>query len=256
MSAIPFFLLRGFGAGGSTATPTLAVADNADGTGGVATITNADSDATVTVSSLTPGGSSWTNRGSRTGNGTVALSMTPGYCWFRAVASFNGAEATSNLVYAALTDDSESVLYRILTAVQARVQGLALTGVTSSNIVVRKVPTDRGVTLPGIIICPIKESTPANEGVQALDDVLYPVLIVCSESDNQESTLAANMNRHTLWRQTIRRAFSSNPRLTGVSEVINASVEPSDLCSFEAWNKNKWASGLIVRFRARETRIN
>lgn len=254
------FVLRGFGPdAGSPATPTLAVSDNADGTGGVATVTNADANASITIYSQAVDGdlgtATWVSRGTRTGNGTVNLSITAtGFYWFKAVATRSGGSSVSNLVYAAITGASESVWFQILAAVQARVQGLSLSGVSSSNIDVRKVPSDRNLTLPGIVICGLKEAAPPLQGTVNLDDVIYPVLIGCIEADNQESTLTANLNRHTLWRQTIRRSFHAQPRLAGVPTVINSFVEPSELCSFDGWRNNKWASGLIVRFTSREPR--
>lgn len=89
MSRIVGNLLRGWGplsiSGGGTPpnTPTLALADNADGTGAVATISGSSPGSSNAVyTSPVPSGSgalTWSLGGTRTGDGNVSLSLADGY---------------------------------------------------------------------------------------------------------------------------------------------------------------------------------
>jgi hypothetical protein len=69
---------RGFGATGAgspPATPTLAWADDTDGTGGTATIAASTAGSTNQLYYMLRTGSLWTLGGTRTGNGTIALTL-------------------------------------------------------------------------------------------------------------------------------------------------------------------------------------
>jgi hypothetical protein len=59
------------------ATPTLSVADAEDGTGATATVSGSTAGTTNTVYYRTPTGATWQTGGSRTGDGTVTLALTP-----------------------------------------------------------------------------------------------------------------------------------------------------------------------------------
>lgn len=244
------------------ATPTLAVADNADGTGGVATITNADAAGAVVVYSQSVDGelgtTTWTSRGSRTGNGTVAVAPGNGFYWWHAKSTLSGDVAVSNFVYQNLTDGTTAVHYRCLTGVQSRIQTLSLTGITNANIVVKKLPLERlkeigAISYPAVLITPQRETMNPKEGTTARDDVGYGVIVTMLAADNQEPTLAENLPRNTLWRHRIAKAFR-NQRLPGVAESLQCFVEPMDFIVPEAWGKNIYASALLIRCMTRELR--
>src|SRR5262249_27966541 len=154
-------------------------------------------------------------------------------------------------VYFAVTDGLESLHLRCLAAAQARIRALALDGLASDRVVIMKVPLERplvgadGLGLPAIVLSPRHEASPASEGTNAQDDVRHDVLVAIFDRDNQEPTLAANLDRHLLWRQQIARAFR-NQRLSGVPEVINATVEPAEGLLEEAWKKGLMVSALLV----------
>lgn len=103
------FFGTGVTAGGGTppAAPTLAIADNGDGTGGVATITGSTAGSTNTVFGRRLDGAriaAWTDLGNRVGDGTVALALTPGDYLFYVLSQTGAGTAASNLVHAQLTD--------------------------------------------------------------------------------------------------------------------------------------------------------
>lgn len=96
------------GGGGAINTPVLAVADNADGTGAVATITNATGGTTNTVMvgnwNRGIGSVTFTSGGSRTGNGTVSLALAVGIYWGYVQSTATDAEEPSNFVFFRVTD--------------------------------------------------------------------------------------------------------------------------------------------------------
>ncbi len=96
---------------------TLTITDNADGTGGVATVSGAAAASVgvycMTVTGGKPSGT-WVIKGIRSGNGTVAISQTPGNYWFYADQS--SQTDVSAPVYATLTnaDSTTPVIERIV----------------------------------------------------------------------------------------------------------------------------------------------
>src|SRR6185312_7337598 len=103
----------------------LSISDNQDGTGGVSSITGTGG-ATVSLYYVPATGQlsvpSFVLAGTRTGDGTLTVNPGAGYYWWFA----QTGSTLSNFVYQNLSDDSQSVHYRCLLAVQARIQGLNL----------------------------------------------------------------------------------------------------------------------------------
>lgn len=238
---------------------TLAISDNADGTGGVATISGAAAE-TITVYSQTVNGqlgtATWTSRGSRSGDGTVNVSPGDGYYWWYASGATSGI---SNLVYQNLSSGTQAVLYRCLTGVQALVQSLALSGVANGSIVVRKLPIDRfsaageGLSLPAIVIAPWgTETMRAADGTNERDDVGYPVAVTIFAADQQH--LTQDLDTYTKWREQIARTLRQNT-LSGVSEIYTCQIEPGPIVDLAAWvQKTLFVSGLVARYTSREVR--
>jgi len=254
-------LLRGFGALAALSPPRLAVADHADHTGATATIDGAAlaSDNVVFVRDFSGefGTDAWNAAGSVLGNGTVVLNLAVGHYFAYVLSSLGGSTAISNVVYFAVTDGLESIHTRCLTAVQARIRSLALAGLANSAVVIEKLPVTRNLAgsigLPAVLLSPRRAAMPPAAGTNSLDDVHYDVLVTILDRDNQEPTMQANLDRHLLWRQQIARAFR-NQRLGGVSEVINAEVEPAEGIVDEAWKRELMASAVLLRFTSRESR--
>jgi hypothetical protein len=264
-----YWFSRSFGnnSGGSAAPPaaaTLAVTDNADNTGGVATVSGGDAGATNTVYSQRVdgelGAATWTSRGSRAGNGTITLAiggtLTAGYYWWRVQSVTAGGSAESNLVYQPLSDGSSAVLYRCLTAVQARIQGLGLSGIANASVVIRQAPLDRhfksgDLVLPGVVLAPVlTEQMNTTAGTNTRDDVGYPIGCFILAAGNQAIAPTA---AHYKWREQIARAFR-NQKLPGVSEVWSCVVEPAAINDPGAWERNLYVSAMVLRFFAREVR--
>jgi hypothetical protein len=242
--------------------PVLTVSDHGDNTGATATITITQPEAINTVlvqpfSGELGSGQGWTNAGSRTGEGTLALALAAGH-YFGCVSSVHGGhEQISPVCYFTVSDGLESIHTRCLVAAQARIRLLALEGMDPQRVIIEKLPVGRnlagGAGLPAIVVSPHRAAMPPTAGTNSCDDVGYQVLISIFDRDNQEPSLAANLERHFLWRQQIARAFR-NQRLPGVPEVINAEVDSIEGLGEEAWKRELMATPLVIRFTSRERR--
>lgn len=243
---------------------SLAITDNADGTGGVATVSGVGL-ATVTLDvghfGGVPGPVAFDHEYTRVNDGTIPLPLSPGFYFaYATVSLIAGQISLFGMQYFALTKAADAVQYRAMQAVRARLQSMLLDGIDPASIVVKKIPLPRivdprglAVPMPAIIVSPVKESLDAKAGVNALDDVTLPVLVTLVEPDNQEATLAANLDRHTKWRERIERAFH-NQRLPGVPEIYVGAVEPGNPLDGPSWSNNLYASGLLLKFTARVPR--
>lgn len=230
---------------------SLAITDNADGTA-TATISGS-AGGTVTVYSQAHSGElgtgTWTSRGSRTGNGTISITLAAGYYWWKAVESSDVAP----LVYQNLTDGTEAVWYRCLTGVQAVIQGLSLTGISSGQVYVRKVPWDRDITKPGIIVCPVKETSDPKAGTNERDDIGYGVHVVLIRASNQDAEV--NLALHLKQREQISRALRHQP-LAGVSEIYTVFIEPGPVIDPVSFAQQYDVQALVARCISREVRGN
>jgi len=255
-------LLRGAGAVAPMAPPMLAIVDHADNSGATASIAGVELGASVIVYvehfAGHLGAGAWQFVGARTGNGNLELNLPVGHYFGYAVSSLGAGLAISNVVYFVVSDGLESIHTRCLEAAQARIRLLALPDLSSANVLVEKVPTARNVSrsvdgFPAVVLSPHRAAMPATEGTNGLDDVHYDVLVTLLDRDNQEPTLAANIDRHLLWRQRIARAFR-NQRLPGVDEVIDTVVEPAVGPDPQSWKQEYLTSSVLLRFVSRERR--
>lgn len=251
------------GVGDPISEPTLAVTDQGDGTGATATITGSDVGTTNTVYTQAfdgeLGSDTWTSQGSRSGNGTIDMTLTTGHYLAYVVSSDGSQTQASNVVYFVVTSATESVYYQCLTGTRSRVQAVSLSGIENANIVAKKMPhprlfsDDGSISLPCVLITPPGDRQPANEGTNLEDDVHYRVLVTVVSPDNQERTIAANLSRDLLWMQQISRAFRQQ-RLPGVDEVVTCRVQPGEAYVPAAWRNNYAVSARVLEFIAREPR--
>ena len=143
----------------------------------------------------------------------------------------------------------------ILDQVVADIQGLALDGITSSNIVKMKVSTERLVkdvaALPAIVVSPFgTKITNFLDGAIGSRDVWYPVAIFTLQISNQDQS--TDIDRSLLWHESILNKFEG-VRLESVTNAW-AEVDPSETFDANAYFRGLDASGMIVRFMNREVR--
>jgi hypothetical protein len=197
------------------------VADSADGTGVVVTISGS-SGGTVTVNKATVSVSAigaYSSAGTRTGDGTIGVSGTGYFSWY-----VSEGATTTTPTYQPATDGGDSVWERCLTMVKDRIVTLSLPAITSNTNV--KVLADLdGLTLPTVIVSPTGESERYLGGPVGRDDVGYPVAVMLLQStaDDVEATRA----RYLRWRQRVERALHNGKWDERVPEVYTVTVEPA-----------------------------
>ena len=157
-----------------------------------------------------------------------------------------------------------STYYQILIAIRQRIADLGLTDIPVTQLYLRRVPTDRSVDLPAVIISPLGTET-LLIGTNASEDTGYPVLVttvqgvtklptaLASEENTRDLTLEVQELELT-WRETIRFAFH-NQRLPGVALVYRCLVEPQPVLDLPLFrDQGLVVSGLVIRCHTREQR--
>jgi hypothetical protein len=258
--------------------PTLTIADNADGTGAVATIAGATAGATVTVyrqrvdGELGTGGVDELRQpdGQRHDRRRDDVTKSADYHWWYAAEVDSGgglllegggrrllegggisgaATAISNLVYQPVTIGLAALHSRIIDAVVARIQSLALPNVHE----VRRcgvLPNPERLNLPCWLVSAFFKAETVLPGVNTMDDLGYPVYLMRVSQEVGDDDAEPGI---MLERQSIRRSLISQ-RLVGVREVMMADLEPDPVISWdEALESFQW-SAMTFRFHAREVR--
>ncbi len=237
----------------------LAIADSADGTGGVATVSGTGGASTVTLYKAAftgaMGALTWASAGTRTGDGTITLASPSPialgfYQW--TVTSLLSGTTTFASVYQNLTDATTAVLRRVLAAVATRIKSLDLAGVSDTLVMEQWMPqVIKGQTEPVVYICPgQRESFPGT--LTGRDDVGLPVMVTFVWPANGDTT--ALLAAATLWRDRVLKAFRFQ-RLPGVDEVINCLPEPGAIFDEGRFTRaNQGVSALGLRFISREAR--
>jgi hypothetical protein len=195
--------------GGTSYAPTvltLTVANDADGTGGVATIGAGDSFSTYTLSySAWPGGAgaraNWTPYATRTGNGTVPITITGYFVW-----QATSPTAVSNVVWQPLTGAPDSVLNMILdettiamSDLDLRLLNVPLVAVKKKlGRIVKEVDPDSQLTVNA-------DPVPDKVAWHAMPNTVrmtYSVTVTAATLGYQD--FVKNLALYTRWRQDVR----------------------------------------------------
>ncbi len=235
---------------------TLSISDNANGTGGTATVAGSDAGSANSVYAAAVGaGAAWGLVGTRTGDGALTVNPGPGLRLFYASGTAGGSPAISPPAAQTLTQSAQSVHYRCLTAVQGIVQGLGLPGIDANDIQVTWLDANRcqGLyDLPCVSISPL-----GSEGQPGVlcgrDDIEYPVLVSIEDAGMNDMQLG--LAGRTLWRQGIFRSFRNQP-LPGVSEIVTTVTDPRPVLDPSWFMREdlRFVSALLFKFRSREPR--
>lgn len=244
-------------------TLSLTIADNTDATG-TATVTGSDPATTNTLykavwtgqagtsPTWTAGQLNWVSVGTRSGDGTIAVSGAGYFAWI-VVGTVSSAPAFAS-TYQPITDASVvSWQEQITTAVKTRIVGLNLPGIASTVIqdrwVLRRLKdTD---PLPCIPIAPWGSESFPNQMTNT-DDIGYPVAVALL--DSVSGSYRGNYSRDTLWRQRVLSAFRYQ-KLAGAPLVINCIPEPGPIVNASAIvDPGELVSLLVFRFIVRAQR--
>jgi hypothetical protein len=229
---------------------TLTITDAGNGTG-TATIAGSSGTNTLYKSAWSAGSGqvAWTLVGSRSGDGTIALTGAGVWVWKLE----NSVATDAEVVFQAITDSSsDSVMSRVLTAVVTGIEALSLSGITNANIKRQWRPQAYpGDTYPLVTVCPapLGESMPSH--LTGTDHIGYPVLV--SIMDNMNQDIDENLQRNLLWRERIIKAFR-HQGLSSIAEVLTCEVEFHAIVSPTWYAKNLWYSAFVLRFLARQSR--
>ena len=150
-----------------------------------------------------------------------------------------------------------AVMYRVMEQVQTQIRALALTDMTSANVVIKWKPRQLRVAvdpLPAIQICPAPMPEPMPQDLANSDKVHYPVLISIQAVQNKDYD--ANIERNLLWREKINREFRYQNLDNAISEIIHCLPMPKSIFDVQAWEENLWRSDFVMLFVSRELRGN
>lgn len=243
------------------AVPSLTIADLADGTGATATVASSDASSTNTirVQQFAPTlAASWTSKGSRTGDGTVSLSITTAGIYLGKCDSVLSSEAvTSNIVLFAVTRATTSVhelcLYAVECGVRALIDADALPGLDKGTQVFGQKTLDKNLlSYPCVAVClGLGTSEQERPGTNTRDDIGYPVYVVYCE--RQDQNYGASRPDYLLIRERLYRYFRRNT-LAGASTVYDCTVEPGPIIEIAPAEFQINASVLTVRCWSREPR--
>lgn len=229
---------------------TLAIADHAaTPTGAVATIAGTSGGAnTVFVQSADPNGvpPSWSAAGTRTGDGTVALSLNPGFYWAYALTD---PATLSPVTYFRVTDGLAAVSVRCFASVRARLLALALP--CTARVYDYQHAEDPNVTKPCTVLVPENAAQTDEGALNGRDDYGNPVRVLVRDGvfrwDNSKR------DEFLRWRQAIIRTFL-NQRLPGVPESVRNKVEMGSLIHPPEGKGGDVVMELVIRCITREVR--
>jgi len=149
-----------------------------------------------------------------------------------------------------------SILYQAMAAAQTKIQGLSLTGLDSTDIVLQKVLVQRdGTALPCIILAP-GPSIPQSRGTNLRDDWVRNIQVGIFAADNQD-TSSTSLDNYLLWQEQIEHAFVSQPLTitsTTYGHVLECSIAAHNNLEFAQWRNNLLVSAFFIQVKTREPR--
>ncbi len=200
---------------------SLTVADNQDGSGATATVSGSSGGAVVVYYQADPGRQLLAG-GSRTGDGTVALSIPPGY--YLGIAQVNGG-GISSIVRFVVTREALAVHEQCIQALKQKILLLDLKGFPAGRVYDQILPNDKLVDFPCIMLSIEGETEPEAGSLAELCDLQYPVRVWINT--RADASTPANRAQYLMWRQQIFRALE-NQRLPGADqpEIIGVRMMP------------------------------
>jgi len=229
---------------------TLTCLDNSDGSGMTATVAGSAGGSTNTVLAQLVGGSGFTVAGTRTGDGTVFLSLAIGYYWLYVSNLATGVTTLSNVVYAAVTDSTQAVYQRLHDAAAARIAGLIMAGSPNTNLYTQMIEDDRLLVCPAVFITiggPEKEVSV----LTGVDDIYYQFNIAVVDNNFQD--YVGPKARLLLWRQQIARSLR-NQRFGTIPENIRNEIGYKPAIDSRLLSEKRIVNGLTLTCVCREPR--
>jgi hypothetical protein len=158
----------------------------------------------------------------------------------------------------------ETVEGVILAGTLDRIKALKLPCIADEKIVVRKLPWDDNIEPPYVLVTPVPESTPWQEGTNERDTTLFAVMVAVVLANARDVT-TRGMGLQFYWRDRIRRKFhnksQANWDLNTAFEAnhtgtffIHSYVESGDKFIEAAKREMRDAQYYVIRVHVREPR--
>lgn len=205
--------------------------------------------------------SPWTLGGSRSGNGTVAITLpSSGTFLFYCVATASGAAAVSLAVMRYVSDGQPDPATLLLSLVRARVVALQLSGIADSRILDHTFLDDfysRDPQEPCVLIGHVDR--PIYLGGTAAptdrDAVVYPILVAPVAPANLRQDAAAR-SQWFGWSYRIKAALTQKGFDAGGAEfdVVSSTLQPGPLVHPDWWRRNAFAAPDVFRFEVWQPR--
>lgn len=243
-------------------TLALALTDNGNGTGLVATVSGSAGGSTNQLFAARHYdgvlSAAWSSLGTRTGDGTIAGSITTmGDYWLYLVSTLGAAVTITPVrAFRVTNGPNDSVFLRILEGVVSRLQSLSLAGISSAEIKYQKIPWKRGSASPGIFVSPTKESYDAK--YNQANEIGYGVQVTTVMTGNND--LTANLDVQLAWRQAQRKGFEVTPYanggtiLMGVPECYEILHEPGPVIDYGSFVNQLDVNAFVLRVFCEEPR--
>jgi hypothetical protein len=201
----------------------------------------------------------FTLAGNITGNGSLSLSIGTGHFLFQSLNTNAGNVTLARAYHQNITDGLDPVHVRILDAVINRINNIGFSWLPTSKVLKRWVPNlleNVDGAPPVVYVCPVGAEQ-YNDTLINRDDPGFPTIIALVEAatlTGNQTTGLATLNRDLDFRIRVSRAFR-NQRLSGVPEVYNCRLDPSNIADMNALlTKQRIVSALILRHYTREER--
>jgi hypothetical protein len=141
--------------------------------------------------------------------------------------------------------------------VQDVLRNLNLAGMPDDKIVLRRVPIDRDLTPPYIIICPGPGSETLEEGTNAAEDWGYPVTIAIGQAANQDLSVQDEGDGGEYRELCIFALHHQRPTLLTDRLSVplkRVTVEPGSVLDTELFKENMDVGWFDVRVVVRRVR--
>lgn len=243
----------------------ISITDSANGTGGTATITGSDSAQTATIYAQRAGTRVWSSAGSRSGNGTLSLTLTPGYYFAYCQGTVSSTTSLSPVIgQFAITSETEAVHHRVKQAIYNEIIDFApatlprIIDSTSGepNVLVdiwTGTPdwwNDPRIAFPGIFIWTWDREQ--KQGGTNVDDY-WGKMVAVAYLDRHSAMDTSMLPTILRYREILIRKFN-NQRLPAVSEVIFCEVEPLTIAEPMIAKQELYQSSFLIRARTDESR--
>ena len=240
---------------------SLAITDNADGTV-TATISGSTVGSTNVVQSTPVNGDfgatpTWTTQGTRTGDGTITITISAGYYWWVVLSTSGSTTSPSTPVYRPASTGDDPVHEEIVDAVVAKLILLGLPDIGSKvyGRFVISTPQDFLATTqrPCAVVTRETLTEQMRGGLTSTDDVAYPVAVLFIDAnDLGPETPSA---KYTQWRQSAMRALRNQPlEVPSGAIVYQCEVQPNMIVDKKREEYKSFVSGFTCLFICRERR--